>query len=97
MLKGVRLNDRSEQVEEEKWGKTEKEETRIRHIIPFTTDPLTTISFTNPSLDLLEKSMPLPAQRSEVRGGGVTEVFLPDSDFDQMKEASQVDLNTQIF
>lgn len=87
---GVGLTDRSEEVEEEKWGKMEKEETRIRHIVPLTTDPSTTIGFTDPSWDWLEKTTPLPAQRSEVRGGGITEVFPPDSDF----RAQQVHLHT---
>ncbi|KAI3369259.1 hypothetical protein L3Q82_007513 [Scortum barcoo] len=77
----IGLMDRSEEVEEENWGKMDKEETRIRHIVPLTTDPSTTIGFTDPSWDWLEKTTPLPAQRSEVKGGGVTEVFLPDSDF----------------
>lgn len=94
LLKGIRLNDRREEVEEKNWGKTEKEETRIINIIQLTTDPSTTVSITDTSSDLLEKSMALPAQRSEVGEGGVTEVFLPDSDFNEMKEAQQVDLNS---
>ncbi|KAM9361338.1 uncharacterized protein podxl2 [Symphorus nematophorus] len=48
-LTGVRLNDRSEEVEEEKWRKMEKEEPRIRHIIPLTTDPSPSIGLTDPS------------------------------------------------
>lgn len=67
-----------------------------KEIILFTTDKSTAISFTNPSLDLLEKSIPLPVQRSEFRGDGVTEVFILDGDFDELEEAQQVDLNIQI-
>ncbi|XP_051271146.1 podocalyxin-like protein 2 [Dicentrarchus labrax] len=89
-LKGVGPNDRSEEEEEDEWGTVEKEETMIRHIIPLTTDPSTTVSFTDASWDWLEKTTPLSAQRSQVRGGGVTEVFLPDGDFDELEEAQQV-------
>ncbi|XP_071329128.1 podocalyxin-like protein 2 isoform X2 [Trachinotus anak] len=75
---------------EEKWKKTEGEGTRIRHIVPLTTDPSPTISFTDQSWDWLEKTTPLQALRSEVSGGGVTEVFLPISDVDKLEEAQQV-------
>ncbi|TMS18942.1 Podocalyxin-like protein 2 [Larimichthys crocea] len=87
-FKGVGLSDRSDEVEEEEWRKMEKE--GIRHIIPLTTDPSATVGFTDPSWDWLDKTTPQPAQRSEVRGGGITEVFLPDSDFDDMEEPQQV-------
>ncbi|XP_073323718.1 uncharacterized protein podxl2 [Pagrus major] len=80
-FKGAGLNDRSEEVEEDRWGKMEKEETRIRPISPLTTEPSTTIGFTDSSWDW---TTPLPAQRSEVRAGGVTEVFVPGHDFDDM-------------
>lgn len=75
---------------------TSAKKERKKEIILFTTDKSTAISFTNPSLDLLEKSIPLPVQRSEFRGDGVTEVFILDGDFDEMEEAQQVDLNIQI-
>lgn len=64
---GIRLNSRSEE-EEGKWG---------REGTPLTTDPSTTVSFTDTSWDQMAKVMPWPAQRSEVGGGGVTEIFLP--------------------
>lgn len=82
--------DRSEEVEEEKWGEMETEDPRIRHIAPLTTDPSATVGFTDPSWDWLEKTTPPPAQRSEVRGGGVTKVVLPDNDFSEMEKAQQV-------
>lgn len=44
---------------------------------PLTTHPSTTVSFTDTSWDQMAKVMPWPAQRSEVGGGGVTEIFLP--------------------
>ncbi|XP_074505838.1 uncharacterized protein podxl2 [Sebastes fasciatus] len=83
-FKGVRLPDRSEEEEEERWRKMEEEEegTRIRHIVPLTTDPSPTIGFT----DQLEKTTPLQTPRSEVRGGGVTKV----RGFDELDEARQV-------
>ncbi|XP_034725659.1 podocalyxin-like protein 2 [Etheostoma cragini] len=87
-LKGRGLEDRSEEVEKEKWRKTEEEETRVRHIAPLTTDPSPTIGFTDPSWGWLGKTRPLQTLGSEVRGGGVTEVFLPD--FDELDEAQQV-------
>lgn len=37
----------------------------------------TTVSFTDTSWDQMAKVMPWPAQRSEVGGGGVTEIVLP--------------------
>lgn len=81
------MEDESEEVEEEKWRRVE---TRIRHIIPLTTDPSPTVGFTDPSWDWLEKTKSVQTQRSAVRGGGVTEVYVPDSDFDEMEEAQQV-------
>ncbi|XP_026163227.1 podocalyxin-like protein 2 isoform X2 [Mastacembelus armatus] len=90
VLRGVQPKDQSEDVEEEKWREVEREETRIRHIIPLTTDPSPTIGFTDPSWDWMEKTTSLQTQRSEVKGGGVTEVFIPDGDFDEMEEADQV-------
>lgn len=83
---GVQKEDSSEEVEE-KWRKTG---TRNRHIIPLTTDPSPTVGFTDPSWDWLEKTTSVQTQRSEVRGSGVTEVYMPDSDFDEMEEAQQV-------
>lgn len=82
------MEDRSEEVEET-WRKEGK---RIRHIIPLTTDPSPTVGFTDQSWDWLEKttSVQTSVQRSEVRGGGVTEVDVLDSDFDEMEEAQQV-------
>lgn len=76
----VFLLGEEEEEEEEKWRKTDGDETRIRHIVPLTTDPSPTIGFTDPSWDWLEKTTPLQTRRSEVRGNGVTEVFLPDSE-----------------
>lgn len=64
---GIRLHGRS-QKEEGKWG---------REGTPLPTDPSTTVSFTDTSWDQMAKVMPWPAQRSEVGGGGVTEIFLP--------------------
>jgi len=64
--------------------KEEEEGTRNRHMVPLTTD-----------WDLLEKTTVLPTQRSEVRGGGVTEVH----DVYEMEEARQVcsNLNLSLF
>ncbi|KAK2861600.1 hypothetical protein Q5P01_001133 [Channa striata] len=90
VLKGSRVEDRSEETEEDDWRKRDRGETRIRHIIPLTTDPSPTVGFTDPSWDWLEKSTSLQTQRSEVRGGAVTELFIPDGDFDEMEEAQQV-------
>lgn len=93
---GFRSKDRDEE-EEEEWRQMETEGVRIRHIAPLTTDPSPTISFTDPSWDWLEKTTPLQTQRSEVRGGEVTEFFLPNSDLDDMQEPSQqVRLNIYI-
>nr|XP_033483276.1 podocalyxin-like protein 2 [Epinephelus lanceolatus] len=90
-LEGGRLQDTSEEEEEERWRKMEEEEgIRIRHIVPLTTDPSPTIGFTDPSWNWLNKTTPLQTQRTEVRGGGVTEVFLPEGDIDEMEEARQV-------
>lgn len=72
----------------------EREETRIRHIIPLTTDPSPTIGFTDPSWNWLEKTTPLESHRSEVRGGGVAEVLLPDSDLKGVEVTHQVNLQT---
>lgn len=96
LFKGIRLNDRHDETEEKNWGQTEKEETRVK-IIKLTTDPSTAISTSDASSHPPEKSMALPAQRSDVGGGGVTEVFLPDSDFSEMKETQQVFLNSLNF
>ncbi|XP_030277405.1 podocalyxin-like protein 2 [Sparus aurata] len=83
-FKGVRLSDRSDEAEEEeRWGKMDKEETGIGPISPLTTEPATTAGFTDSSWDW---TTPLPAHRSKVRGGGVTEVFVPGRDFDDMEE-----------
>ncbi|XP_038552814.1 podocalyxin-like protein 2 [Micropterus salmoides] len=89
-FRGIRPKDRAEEVEEAKWRKMEEEETRIRHIVPLTTDPSPTIGFTDSSWDWLEKTTSLLTQRSEVRRGGAPEVFSPDSDFFEMEEARQV-------
>lgn len=80
-LKGFGLSDRSEKAEEEKQG---------RKRIPITTDPSTTISFTDTSWDQLAKAMPWPGERSEVRGAGVTEIILPDGGFEKMDDVQQV-------
>ncbi|GAA6230634.1 podocalyxin-like protein 2 [Lates japonicus] len=88
-LKGVRQKDRGAEVEEEKRKKMEREGTRIRHIVPLTTDPSPTISFTDSSWYWLEKTTPLQAQGSEVRSDGFTDSFLPDAEFDK-EEAQQV-------
>uniref|UniRef100_A0A3Q1CEH0 Podocalyxin-like 2 n=1 Tax=Amphiprion ocellaris TaxID=80972 RepID=A0A3Q1CEH0_AMPOC len=45
----------SEEVEEEKWRKMTREETKIRHIVPLTTDPSPTVGFTYPDLSGMEK------------------------------------------
>ncbi|XP_067362158.1 uncharacterized protein podxl2 isoform X1 [Channa argus] len=87
---GVRVKDRSKESDEDDWRKLDREETRIKHIVPLTTDPSPTIGFTDPSLDWLEKTTSLQTPRSEVKGGGVTEVFIADGDFDEMEEAQQV-------
>lgn len=87
--KGFRPKDRSEELEEEKWKNMERE-TRIRHIIPLTTNPSPTIGFTDASWDWLEKTTPLQSHRSEVRGGGVAEVLLPDSDLSGVEVTHQV-------
>lgn len=81
LLKGTGLNDRSEKAEEEKWG-------RKRTAVG--TDSSTTVSFTDNSWDHVAKAMPWPAQRSEVGGGGVTEVFLPGGHYEKMNEVQQV-------
>ncbi|KAK2915528.1 uncharacterized protein podxl2 isoform X2 [Channa argus] len=90
VLKRVRVKDRSKESDEDDWRKLDREETRIKHIVPLTTDPSPTIGFTDPSLDWLEKTTSLQTPRSEVKGGGVTEVFIADGDFDEMEEAQQV-------
>lgn len=82
-LKGFGLNDRGEKAEGEKQG---------RRRIPLTTDPSTASSFTGTSWDQRAKAEPWPAERSEVRGAGATEVFLPDGGVEKM-EVQQV--NTQ--
>lgn len=64
---GIRLNGRSRK-EEGEWG---------REGTPLPTDPSTTVSFTDSSWNQMAKVMPWPAQRSEVGGAGVTEIFLP--------------------
>nr|XP_020443438.1 podocalyxin-like protein 2 [Monopterus albus] len=87
-LTGVNLKDISEEREEERWRKADREETRP--IIPLTTNPSPTIGFTDPSWDWLEKTTSLQTVRSELRGGGVTEALMPDSDFEEMEEAQQV-------
>ncbi|XP_056886628.1 podocalyxin-like protein 2 [Takifugu flavidus] len=61
-LQGIGLNGGGEEEEEG---------------APLTTHPSTTVSFTDTSWDQMAKVMPWPAQRSEVGGGGVTEIFLP--------------------
>ncbi|XP_050930608.1 podocalyxin-like protein 2 isoform X2 [Lates calcarifer] len=88
-LKGVRQKARGAEVEEEKRKKMEREGTRIRHIVPLTTDPSPTISFTDSSWYWLEKTTPLQAQGSEVRSDGFTDALLPDVEFDK-EEAQQV-------
>ncbi|XP_029007008.1 podocalyxin-like protein 2 [Betta splendens] len=70
----VRVQDRS------------RERTRIRHIVPLTTNPSPTVGFSDPSWDRPS----LQTQRSEVRGGGVTEVILADNGLDELEEAQQV-------
>lgn len=84
-LKGFGLNDRSEKAEKEKQG---------RKRIPLTTDPSTTTSFTDTSWDQRAKAVPWPAERSEVRGAGVTEDLLPDGGIEKMKEVQQVNTQT---
>ncbi|XP_071368907.1 podocalyxin-like protein 2 [Centroberyx affinis] len=79
--------------EEEEWREMEREETGARHIVPLGTDPSPTVGFTDVSWDWLEKTTPLQTKRSEVKGGGVTEFFLPDptrSNLNSMQEAQQV-------
>ena len=71
-------------MEEESWKKMEGEGAGIRHIVPLTTDPSPTISFTDPALDWLDKTTPLEARGSEVRGGGAMTAT------QNMKEAQQV-------
>lgn len=75
-------------------GRSEKAEEGGRKRIPITTDASTTISFMDTSLDQLAKAMPWPAQRSEVRGAGVTEVVLPDGGFEKVNEVQQVNTKT---
>lgn len=75
---GVREQDRS------------GERPRIRHVVPLTTSPSPAVGFTEPSWDWLEKTASPQTQGSEVRGGGVTEVVVPDGDFDELEEAQQV-------
>ncbi|KAM3620764.1 uncharacterized protein V6R79_001704 [Siganus canaliculatus] len=82
-FKGAGMADRSEEVVEEKWTE------RVRHIVPLTTDPSTTIvGFTHPSWGWQEKTTPSLVQGSEVRG--VTEGRSPDGDFHELEEARQV-------
>ncbi|XP_070707714.1 podocalyxin-like protein 2 [Pempheris klunzingeri] len=57
-LEGVGLMDRSDEVKEE--------ETGLSDIALLTTDPPTTIGFTNPAWDWLGKTTPPPAHGSEV-------------------------------
>lgn len=78
-----------EEEEEEEWRKTDGEESRIRHIVPLTTDPSPTVGFTDPSWDWREKTVPPQTRGSEVRGNGVTEFFLLGGDFNEMDEAQQ--------
>lgn len=81
LLEGTRLNDRSETAEEEKWG---------RKRTALGTDSSTPVSFTDTSWDHMAKAMPWPAQRSEVGGSGVTEVFLPGGHYEKRNEVQQV-------
>ncbi|XP_029907416.1 podocalyxin-like protein 2 [Myripristis murdjan] len=85
---GIRLKNKDEE-EEEEWRKMEREE--IRHMVPVSTDPAPTVGFTDMSWDWLEKTTPLQAQRSEVRGGGVTEVFLPGGDLEEAQQVVCID------
>ncbi|XP_056219470.1 podocalyxin-like protein 2 [Seriola aureovittata] len=78
--------DGGAEVKEETLKKT----TRLGHIVPLTTGPSPTISFTDPSWDWLEKTTPLQAKRSEVSGAGVTAVFLPVSHVDELEKVYQV-------
>ncbi|XP_053171589.1 podocalyxin-like protein 2 [Scomber japonicus] len=73
---------KGEDEEEEKWGETDEEETRIRQIIPLTTDPSPSVGFTDSSWDWMERTTHLKNRGSEVKGN-VKEVFLPDRDFDE--------------
>ncbi|CAB1436150.1 unnamed protein product [Pleuronectes platessa] len=79
-----RLNDRGAEVEEESWKKMEGEGALIRQIIPLTTDPSPTISFTDPAWASLDKTTSLENQGSEGRGGGAMTAT------ENMKEAQQV-------
>ncbi|XP_022076032.2 podocalyxin-like protein 2 [Acanthochromis polyacanthus] len=63
--------DRSEEVEEEKWRKMNREETKIRHIVPLTTDPSPTVGFTYPDLSGMEKDQQVVCiDWSELSGRG---------------------------
>ncbi|XP_029990961.1 podocalyxin-like protein 2 [Sphaeramia orbicularis] len=70
--------------EEDDWRKTRS---RIRPIVPLTTDPAPTVGFTHPSWDWLDRTTALQDLRSEVMGGGVTEVY---GDFDEPEPSGQV-------
>ncbi|KAM4587607.1 uncharacterized protein podxl2 [Odontesthes bonariensis] len=69
---GFGLEDRSKEEDNEKRRKMEREGTRIRHIIPLTTDPSPTNGFTEPELDpnLEEPRQVVCINWSELAGRG---------------------------
>ncbi|KAK7916315.1 hypothetical protein WMY93_012076 [Mugilogobius chulae] len=82
----------SRRTERALWGDSEAEE-KARAIVPLTMDPTPTIGFTEPSWDQLENTSPPPGQSSEVLGGGVTEVVLPERDFEEMRPEQQEEVS----
>ncbi|XP_068451271.1 podocalyxin-like protein 2 isoform X2 [Clinocottus analis] len=86
-FKGVRPHGEEEE---------EEEGTRVSHMVPPTTDPPPSGSFTKPSWDWLEKTTPLQTPRSEVRGGGVPEEVqqVMCVDWSMLSERGYVVLNT---
>ncbi|XP_072307852.1 uncharacterized protein podxl2 [Eucyclogobius newberryi] len=67
-----------------------EDDEKIRAIVPLTTDPTLTVGFTEPSWDWAENTSPPPGQSSEVMGGGVTEVVVPDRNLGEMGPEQQV-------
>ncbi|XP_069571439.1 podocalyxin-like protein 2 isoform X1 [Brachyistius frenatus] len=61
-LKGFSPKDRSDEAEEENVRKTEREGTRVGHVVPLTTDPSPTVDLIDPS-DWLDKNTPLQSEQ----------------------------------
>lgn len=65
-------------------------EENIRPIVPLTVEPTATVGFTDSPWDLLESTVPPHGHSFGVLGGGVTDVFVPERDFGDMRPEQQV-------